>query len=93
MAFISFVSKIAAAGRAPFGILFRIPVLPEGWFTVKLVDNEADCICGAVAIVLLTVIPAVVAATFAVDNDCVCRKPLFATRNGAGLCEPGNGRE
>jgi hypothetical protein len=93
MAFISFVSKIAAAGRAPFGILFRIPVLPEGWFTVKLFDNVAVGICEAVAIVLLTVIPAVVAATFAVDNHCVCRKPLFATCNGAGLCEPGNGRE
>jgi hypothetical protein len=59
----------------------------EGWFTVKLFDNEAVWVCGAVAIVLLTVTPAVVAATFAVDNDCVLRKPLFATRNGAGLCE------
>ena len=93
MAFISFVSKIAAAGRAPFGILFRMPVLPEGWFMAKLFDNEAVCVCGAVAIVLINVTPAVVAATFAVDNDCVCREPLFATRNGAGLCEPGNGRE
>ena len=39
---ISLESKLAAAGRAPFGILFRIPALRRGWLIATFCDVDVE---------------------------------------------------